>query len=102
MDFHADALADLEFVDIGPEGCDRAHIFMAGREILVEGQAAADARRRAAVDDLKVGRADRHRVDADQHFRAPRNRRGLVAQQKLVRIAQDPGFHLRGNGKFGR
>ena len=47
MDFHADAFADLELVDVGSERGDRAHIFMARREILVEGQAALNARRRA-------------------------------------------------------
>src|SRR6202022_5211728 len=80
---HMDAFADLELVDLRSEGCDRTHIFMAGCKILVEGHAAADARRRSAANDLEVGCADRDRVDANQYFRAPRNRRGLVAQEKL-------------------
>jgi hypothetical protein len=45
MDFDADALTNVELVDIWSEGRHRAHIFMAGREILVEGQAALNARR---------------------------------------------------------
>jgi hypothetical protein len=81
VNFHADAFADPELVDVGSERCHRAHIFVAGREVLVEGQAAADARRRAAMDDLEIGGADRHRVDADQNFRAARNRRRFLAQQ---------------------
>src|ERR1700692_4812688 len=40
--------------------------------------------------------------DANQSFRAPRNRRGLVAQEKLVGVAQDPSLHLIGNRKLGR
>jgi len=56
---------------------------------------------RAAMDDLEIGGADRHRVDADQNFRATRNGRRFLAQQQLVRVAQDPGFHVWGNGKFG-
>ena len=98
MDFHADALADRELVDGRSEGHDRAHIFMAGRKVLVEGQAALNARRRSAMDDLKVGGADGNGVDPDQDFCAPRHRGGLVAQQKLVRVSQNPGFHL-GRGR---
>jgi hypothetical protein len=66
MDFYGDAFADSEFVDIGSERGNRTHIFMAGRKILVEGQAAANACRRTAVDDLQIGGADRNRVDAVQ------------------------------------
>ena len=46
MDLDADALADPELVDVRSERRDRPHIFVARREILVEGQAAQDARRR--------------------------------------------------------
>ena len=101
MDLYADAFADFKFIDAGSECCNGAHIFMAGRKILVEGQAALNACRRAAVDDLKIGCADRDRVDADQDFGAAGNRCGLVAQKKLVRAAQDPGFHLRRHRKIG-
>ena len=45
VDFHADALADGELVDAGPERDHGSHIFMAGRKILVEGQAAQNFRR---------------------------------------------------------
>src|SRR5260370_41250514 len=95
MDLHADAFADFKFIDAGSECCNGAHIFMAGRKILVEGQAALNARRRAAVNDLKIGCADRDRVDADQDFGAAWNGWGLITQEKLVRSAHDPGFHLR-------
>ena len=101
MDFHADAFADLEFVDIGAECGDRAHIFMARREILVEGQAAQDAGGRAGVDDFEIGGADCDRVDADQHFRAARHRHRLVAQEELVGLAQYPGLHLVRYGEVG-
>ena len=90
MDLDADALADPEFVDIRSERRDRAHIFVARREILVEGQAAQDARWRAGVDDLKIGRADRDRIDTDQNFGPRRHRRRLVAQEKLVRDRPAP------------
>jgi hypothetical protein len=68
VDFHADAFVDFELVDTWSERGNRAHIFVAGREILVEGQAALNDRRRAAVNDLKVGCADWNCVDADQNF----------------------------------
>jgi len=102
MDFHADPFADLELVDLGSERCNRSHIFVAGRKILVEGQAALDARRRSRMDDLEVGGADRHRVDAHQRFGPPRNRGGLVAQEQFVGAAQNPGLHLRGHRDIGR
>src|SRR6266478_4705056 len=101
VDFHADALADFELVDSWSERGNRAHIFVARREVLVEGQAALNARRRAAVNDLKVGCADRNGVDADQNLRAFWNRCGFVAQEKFVRVAQHPSLHLLRNRKFG-
>src|SRR5262245_44183211 len=101
MDFDGDALADLELVDMGAEGGDRAHVFMAWGKVLVEGQAALNAGRRSAVNDLEVGCADRNRVDADQNLGAPRNRRGLVAQEELVGPAEHPSLHLLWNGELG-
>jgi hypothetical protein len=89
---HANSFADGELVNIRPEGGDRAHIFMAGGEVLVEGQAAQNARGRPAMDDFKVGCADRDGVDPDQNLRASRDRRGLVAQEKLVRVARTQAF----------
>jgi hypothetical protein len=47
MNLHTDSLADLELVDVRPECRNRAHIFVAWREILVEGQAALNTRWRA-------------------------------------------------------
>jgi hypothetical protein len=70
VDLHADPLADLELVDVGSEGCDGAHIFVAWREILVEGKAALNARRRARMNDFEIGGTDCHRIDPDQDFRA--------------------------------
>jgi hypothetical protein len=65
VNLHADPFADLELVDVGPECCDRAHVFVAGREIPVEGQAATNAGRRAAMNDFEIGGADRNRIDPD-------------------------------------
>src|SRR3984885_10573826 len=53
MDLHADALADRELVDAGPERDHGSHIFVPGREILVEGQATQNFRRRSGVNDFK-------------------------------------------------
>jgi len=52
------------------------------------------------VNDLKVSCADRNGIDADQNFRAFWSWRGFVAQKELVRVTQDPRFHLLGNKKF--
>src|SRR6266403_1852073 len=101
VNFHADAFSDFELVDTWSERGNRTHIFMTGREILVEGQTAPNARRRAAVNDLKVSCTDRNGSDADQNFRAPWSRRWFVPQKKLVRVAQHPRFHLLRNKKFG-
>src|SRR5438270_10247055 len=54
------------------------------------------------MDDFKIRRADRDRIDAHQDLGACWNRGWLVAQKKLIRAAQDPGLHLLGNGQFGR
>jgi hypothetical protein len=102
VDFHADTLADAELVDVGAERGDRAHIFMTGRKILVEGQAAQNAGGRAGVDDFEVGRADRDCIDAYQHFGARRDGHGLAAQEQLFRSAKHPGLHLVRDGKVGR
>src|SRR6185437_6148134 len=74
MDFHGDALADLELVDMGPKRYDSAHIFMAGREILVEGQTALNAGWQSPMDDFQVSGADRDCIDANQHFGPSRYR----------------------------
>ena len=55
MDFHADALTDRAFVDAGAERDDRAHIFVARREVLVERLATKDQGRRAVFDDYSDG-----------------------------------------------
>ena len=78
VDLDGDALADFVLVDAGAERDDGAHIFVAGREILVERHAALDQGRRAVIDDFKIGRADRDRVDANQHLGAFRHRHRLM------------------------
>jgi hypothetical protein len=79
VDFHGDALADLELVDVRPERRHRPHIFVPRREVLVEGQAALNAGRRSPMDDFEVGCANRNGIDANQHFGAPRHRCRLFA-----------------------
>src|SRR3981081_2660710 len=66
MDLHADAFADFKFIDAGSECCNGAHIFMAGRKILVERQAALNACWGATVDDIEIGCTDRDCIDAAQ------------------------------------
>ena len=67
--FDRDAVTDLKLVDGWAELDDRAHIFVARREILVEGKLAFERGRQAVLDDLDVGGANRDGVDADEHFR---------------------------------
>ena len=93
VDFHRDALADLVFVDAGAERHHGAHVFVAGREVLVERHAALDRGRRTVIDDLEIGRADRHRVDAHQHLGPLRHRHRLVLERELAGIAEHPGLH---------
>ena len=80
VDLHADPFANPELVDVRPECCDGPHILVPGRKVLVEGQAALNARRRTGMDDFKVGRADRNRVDPDQNLGAGGNGYRLLAQ----------------------
>ena len=46
------------------------------------------------LDDVEVGRADRHRIDAHQHLGPGRNRHRLLGEDQLLRVAQHPGPHL--------
>ena len=94
MDLHGDALADAILVHARAERRDGAHVFVAGREVLVERLAAADHRRRTVRDDLQVGGADRHGIDAHQHLGAARHRHRLLHQAELAGIVQHPGLHL--------
>ena len=100
MDLHGDALADAVLIDAGPERHDRAHIFVAGREVLVERHAAQDRCRRAMIDDFQVGRADRHRVDTHQHLGALGHRNRLFGELELAGIAQHPRLHLIRDGEI--
>src|SRR6185437_9333620 len=97
MHLDGDAIAHLILVDGGPEFYHGAHVFVAGREILVEGQAALDLRRDAVADDLEVGGAHSNGVDAHQHLGRSRLRHRLVRQRNLLGIAQYPGLHAIGN-----
>jgi hypothetical protein len=92
-----DAVADLVLVDGGAELHDRAHVFMARGEVLVEGHAALDQRRRAVLDDLQVGGAHGDGVDAHQHLGGTGLRHRLVHVGQLAGIAQDPGLHRAGD-----
>ena len=98
VDLHRDALADPVFVDAGTERHDRAHVFVARREVLVERHAALDRGGRAVPDDLQIGGADRDRVDAHQHLGALRHRHRLVRELQLARIAEHPCLHGVGDG----
>src|SRR6185437_7586979 len=83
--------------DPGPERRDRAHIFVAGREILVERHAAQDRGRRAVIDDLQIGGADCHRIDAHQHLGALGHRHRLFRKLEFAGVAQHPGPHRVGD-----
>ncbi|OIQ67381.1 hypothetical protein GALL_510390 [mine drainage metagenome] len=102
MDLDGDALPDPVFIDAGPQRRNRAHIFMARREILVVGQAALDHRRRTMMDDLKIRCANRNRIDANQNLGPLGHRNGFRCQGQLTGIAQHPGAHRFGNGKIRR
>ena len=52
VNFDGDALADPVLVDAGSERRNRAHVFMARREIPVERLAAPDQRRWTVMDDF--------------------------------------------------
>src|SRR6516164_7120601 len=90
MNFDGDTLTDLVFIDTWPERYDRAHVFMARREVLVERQAALNRRRRPVIDDFEIGGADRHRIDAHQHFRLLRYWDRLGRDVKLTRLPEHP------------
>ena len=90
MNLHRDALADPVLVDAGPERHHRAHVFVAGREVLVEGVPALNGGRRAVIDDLEIGGADRHRVDAHQHLGLLRHRHRLFREGRAGRDRRAP------------
>lgn len=71
------ALADLKLLDAGSERYHCAHLFVAGREVLVEWQAAFDRRRRPVIDDLEIGGADRC-VNTNEHSAVFGTGTGLV------------------------
>src|SRR5947207_10243228 len=64
MNFDGDAITDPVFVHRRPELYDRAHIFVADRKVLMEGQAAFDHGGDAVAEDFEIGCADRHCVDS--------------------------------------
>ena len=102
VDLDRDAIADLELVDARPERDDGAHVLVARRPVLVERQAAFDQRRRAVIDHLQIGGADRDRVDAHQHLGLARHRHRLLLEDELAGIAQHPRLLLVGNGEVLR
>src|SRR5262245_42995823 len=100
MDLDRDPLADIVLIDTGPERHDRAHVFMAGREILVERQPALNRRRRSVIDDLEIRSANRHSVDANKNLRLFRHRHWLIADAELAGFAKYPGALRVRNWKF--
>ena len=98
VDLDSDALADFVLVNAGPERRDRAHVFMAGREVFVERHAALNHCGRAVRDDFQIGRADRDGVDAHQHLGALRHRHGLFGELQLARLDEHPRAHGVGHG----
>ena len=100
VDFDRDPLPDLILVNGGAQRGDGAHIFVSGREVLVEWQAALDHRRRPMIDDLKIGRADGHSIDAHQHLAALWRRHRLLAQLQFTWSAKNPALIVEGTGDF--
>ena len=98
VNFHRDALADLVFVDARPERDHGTHVFVAGREVLVERQAALNRGRRPVIDDLEIGGADRHRVDAHQHLGLLRHRHRLVRKLSWPGSPSTQAFMVSGIG----
>jgi hypothetical protein len=70
------------------------------REIFVERLAALDERRRAVIDNLQIGGADRDRIDAHQNLGALGHRNRFLRELKLAGIAEHPGFHRVGDRKI--
>ena len=97
VDLDRHALADLVFVDAGAERHHRAHVLVAGREVLVEGQAALDQGRRAVRDHVEIGGADRDRVDAHQHLGLLRHRHRLVRRVSSPGSPSTQAFMVSGN-----
>ena len=64
-----------------------------GVKFLLNGMPPWIERRRAVIDDLEIGRADRDRVDAHQHLGPLRHRHRLVRQRQLAGIAEHPCLH---------
>jgi len=102
VNFHRYAIADVELVHPGTELDDGAHVFMTGREILVERRAALDQRGRTAVDDFEVGRAHRDRIDAHEHFGGAGLRHRFIDELQFIGVAEHPGLHAGGDGKTFR
>ena len=93
MDLDRDPVADLEFVHRRTKLDDRAHVFVADRKILVERQFAFDHRRQAVPQYFDVCRADRDRVDTDQHLRRAGLRHRLFDQRQFLGAAEHPCLH---------
>ena len=94
VNFDRDPVADLELVNTRPQGCDRAHVFVARREVLVERRTPLEHGRRAISNDLEISRADCDGIDPHQGFGPPRHGNNLVDKFQLVGVSQYPGLHM--------
>src|SRR5205814_1391322 len=93
-----DADAHLDLVDCRAELHDRAHIFVARGEALVERQPTIDHRLHAMPDDLDIGRADGDRVNSNEHLGGPRLQHRLLDERELIGTARHPSLHCRRTG----
>src|SRR5215470_1593418 len=93
VDLNRHALTDREFIDAGSLRDHGPHIFVAGREALVEGQSPLNQGRGTVVNDLKIGRTNGDRVDPHQDFTVAWYGCPLAFQDKGVGIAKDPRLH---------
>jgi len=100
MNLDSNPLAEIVFIDAGPERHDRAHVFVTRREVFVERQSTLNRRRRPVIDDLEIRRANRNRVDANEDFRLLRHGHRLTSNAELAGFAKHPGALRVRNWKF--
>src|ERR1700722_8481910 len=88
--WHADAVANVEAINLGALFHDRTDDLVAGNEWQFR-------MLQLAVDDVKVGAADRAGLDRDQHLARRRLRRRQFGHpQRVTRCDQDLGTHRAG------
>ena len=95
--FDGDAITHFVLVDALTKLHHSAHVFVAGGEVLVEGQAALDLCRWAMTDDFKVGGTNGDSIDTHQDLGCTGHWHRLVNKGKLVWVAENPCFHRFGN-----